>query len=395
MENEGSEDEHHTFHRPHQDHSWRVAVIANVKGQETLPNHKTEGASQDEPEDAGVDSFEHPETIEAICQIIASDGHTAAFLPAGPDLPIELRAFSPHICFNIAEGVKGDSREAQVPALLELMNIPYTGSRLLANAIALDKTMTKHVWRDCGLPTGVFQEFTYPTQELFADLHFPLFVKPAREGSSMGISSHSIVADEAMLRRQVEWVLRRYKQPALVEEYLSGREFTVAVLGRSDARRVSFHPELYGEDGFHRFMVQEIETPSSATPRVYSLHLKKLDYDMPGSAQFLLPAPISEELSLDLHRLAIRAHMAVGALDFSRVDLRLDRLGRPCLIEINTLPGLVPGFSDFYTISERSGLNYHDLILEILYLGASRFGLLEARFPIPVPVRSRRMAYTH
>ena len=133
-------------------------------------------------------------------------------------------------------------------------------------------------------------------------------------------------------------------------------------------------------------MVQEIVTDGSVTPSVYSLDLKKLDYDEPGSARFLLPAPISDELALELHRLAIRAHLAIGALDISRVDLRMNRFGKPCLMEINTLPGLVPGFSDLFTISEKSGLSYNDLILEILYLGASRYGLLASQPGVPVAV---------
>jgi D-alanine-D-alanine ligase len=382
MEAEGSEDDQHIFLHPRPVRPWRVAVIANVKGETAL----TQFSSKDAPGDAGVDSFENPETIEAICQIIAAEGHTAAFFQAGPGLPAALCEFSPDICFNIAEGVSGDAREAQVPALLEMLNIPYTGSRVLTNAIALDKTMTKRVWRDNGLPTGAFQEFTQPDQRLQEDLQFPLFVKPAREGSSMGISSRSIVQDERDLRRQVDWVIRSYKEPALVEEYLSGREFTVAVLGRPDARLASFQPSRYREDGFFRFVVQEIVTDGSVTPSVYSLDLKKLDYDEPGSARFLLPAPISDELALELHRLAIRAHLAIGALDISRVDLRMNRFGKPCLMEINTLPGLVPGFSDLFTISEKSGLSYNDLILEILYLGASRYGLLASQPGVPVAV---------
>lgn len=376
MKNRSSTPNQHDHQRALPALHWRVAVIANVKAEQSIVRTLQEQAVNELPEDAGVDSFEYPETIEAICQIIGSEGHTTAFLPAGPGLPAELSTFSPHICFNIAEGISGDARESQVPALLELLNIPYTGSRILANAISLDKTMTKHVWRDHGLPTGDFQEFTDPEQSIPANVEFPLFVKPAHEGTSMGISSCSIVHDKAELYNQVEYIIHKYKQPALVEEYLSGREFTVAVLGRRDAPQVSFHPELYGENGFHRFLVQEIETVNSNTPNVYSLQLKKLDYDEPGSARFLLPAPISEDFALELHNLAIRAHQAIGALDYSRVDLRLNRLGQPCLMEINTLPGLVPGFSDMFTISERSGLSYHDLILEILYLGASRFGLL-------------------
>ena len=376
MKSEISTEDQHIYRHHRPGFHWRVAVIANVKGEKTISSSALVQTSNDMPEDAGIDSFEHPETVEAICQIIASEGHTTAFLPAGPGLPAHLSTFSPHICFNIAEGISGDAREAQVPALLELLNIPYTGSRIVANAISLDKVMAKHIWRDLGLPTGAFQEFTDPEQLLHANMDFPLFVKPAREGSSMGISSRSIVQDEAELRTQVAYIISKYRQPALVEEYLSGREFTVAILGRPDAPKVSFHPELYGENGFHRFLIQEIETTNSNTPHIYSLQLKKLDYGEPGSARFLIPAPISEDLALEHHHLAVRAHQAIGALDYSRVDLRLNRLGQPCLMEINTLPGLVPGFSDLFTISERSGLSYHDLILEILYLGASRFGLL-------------------
>jgi D-alanine-D-alanine ligase len=391
MEAEESEDDQHIYPRTHLERSWRVAVIANLKGETDFTQPGLDHAQQDVPEDASVDSFEKPETIDAVCKIIASDGHTAAFLPAGATLPAALHDFSPHICFNLSEGIRGEAREAQVPALLEMLNIPYTGSRVMANAISLDKTITKRIWRDCGLPTGAFQEFTRSDQALQSDMHFPLFVKPAREGTSMGISAKSLVHDETELRRQVDCVLRGYHQPALVEEYLCGREFTVGVLGRPGVRQACLRPELYGEDGFYRFVVQEIETSNSATPGVYSFTLKKLDYDVPGSARFLLPAPISDEFALELHRLAIRAHQAIGSLDLSRVDLRLNRDGQPCLIEINTLPGLVPGFSDLSTMSEASGLSYHDLILEILYLGASRFGLLAAQPGIPVSLQKNKV----
>ena len=129
---------------------WRVAVIANVKGEGVLPI--------DAPADAGAE-FDRRETIQAIQAAIESDGHTTQFLPADANLPIALGEFRPDMCFNIAEGIMGDGREAQVPALLEMLRIPYTASRVLANAVALDKTMTKRIWRDNGLPTASFQEF--------------------------------------------------------------------------------------------------------------------------------------------------------------------------------------------------------------------------------------------
>ena len=381
-EEETSEGDQPPPSKPHPARPWRVAVIANLK--------EADPFSPDAPGDAGAE-FDKPETIQAIRDVIESDGHTTVFLQANTNLPNALRDFCPDICFNIAEGQGGDAREAQVPALLEMMSIPYTASRVLANAISLDKTMTKRIWRDCGLLTAPFQELITGREPLQADMNFPLFVKPSREGTGMGTSLKSIVHDELELRRQAAWVIREYKQPALVEEYLSGREFTMGVLGRTDARCYSRRPELYGADGFHRFLVQEIDTSHSATPGVYGLKLKKLDYDVPGSADFIIPARISEVLAQQLQQLAVQAHQAIGALDVSRVDIRLDREGKPRLIEINTLPGMSPGFSDLAVIAERGGLIYRDLILEILYLGASRFGLLAAQENFSIPVRRREM----
>ena len=207
---------------------WRVAVIANVKGETSLPIHS--------PQDAGAE-FDRKETIQAIQAAIESDGHSTIFLQADASLPFKLSETCPDICFNIAEGAGGDAREAQVPALLEMLHIPYTASRVLANALALDKTMTKHIWSVAGLPTALFQEFSQADDPLDEHMTYPMFVKPAREGTGMGMGSESIVYDEAQLRRRVAWVIKEYAQPALVEEYLPGREFTVAVLGRRQAQQ--------------------------------------------------------------------------------------------------------------------------------------------------------------
>lgn len=352
---------------PHPARPWRVAVVANVKGGNT-PNDRA-------PADAGAE-FDKPETIQAIQQAIDSDFHTTIFLNADSSLPMSLREVLPDICFNIAEGLGGDAREAQVPALLEMLNIPYTASRVLANAIGLDKTMTKKIWRDDGLPTAQFQEFASSYEPLDTRLKFPLFVKPAREGTGMGMDAGSIVYTLDALKGRVQWVLETYQQPALVEEYLPGREFTVVVLGRADAATYSSHPEWYSADGFVRLPVEEVDSSDSATPGVYGNFAKTLHQGDAGIPGFLCPAPIPAELSRELQNLAIRAHLAIGALDVSRVDIRMDADNQPRLIEINTLPGLTPEFSDLCVISKAAGISYNELILEILYLGASRNGLL-------------------
>lgn len=364
---------------------WRVAVIANVKGETPLP--------LDAPADAGAE-FDRRETIDALMAAIASDGHEVFFLSADPSLPFTLKDVQPDICFNIAEGIIGDGREAQVPALLEMLHIPYTASRVLANAVALDKTMTKRIWHNMGLPTAAFQEFITGHEQLSPELRFPMFVKPSREGTGMGMDGGAIVHNENELRSRVAWVIDSYKQPALVEEYLTGREFTIGVLGRPDAPLYTHRPELYEANGFHRFPVLEIDNSVSITPGVYGHIAKTLHNGDNGVPGFLCPADVDADLANTLHTLAVQAHMAIGSLDVSRVDFRMDSDGQPRLLEINTLPGLTPDFSDLCVISRAEGITYRELVLEILYLGASRWGLMPANgaqaftAPIQVPAYS-------
>jgi len=364
---------------------WRVAVIANVKGETPLP--------LDAPADAGAE-FDRRETIDALMAAIASDGHEVFFLSADPSLPFTLQDVRPDICFNIAEGIIGDGREAQVPALLEMLHIPYTASRVLANAVALDKTMTKRIWHNMGLPTAAFQEFITGHEQLSPELRFPMFVKPSREGTGMGMDGGAIVHNENELRSRVAWVIDSYKQPALVEEYLTGREFTIGVLGRPDAPLYTHRPELYEANGFHRFPVLEIDNSVSVTPGVYGHIAKTLHNGDNGVPGFLCPADVDADLANTLHTLAVQAHMAIGSLDVSRVDFRMDSDGQPRLLEINTLPGLTPDFSDLCVISRAEGITYRELVLEILYLGASRWGLMPANgaqafsAPIQVPAYS-------
>jgi D-alanine-D-alanine ligase len=346
-----------------------VAVIANIKdeGQPLPPGV---------PADAFAD-FDHIETINEMRAAIETDGHTTTFLHADATLPRELGRYKPDICFNMAEGLGGDAREAQVPALLEMLRIPYTASRVQTNAISLDKTLTKRIWRDRRLPVAPFQEFILGDESLRPDLNFPLFVKPAREGTGMGVDARAVVSDEAELREQVHRVIERYNQPALVETFLPGREFTVGVLGRRDAVASSRHPEWYEKDGFHRFPILELDSSRSVTPNIYSQQAKSMSIGQEGAPDYICPAILDPELDRKLQYFARRAHTLLGALDVSRTDVRLDAEGNPRLMEINTLPGLTKGYSDLCLQAAAEGMSYEDLILEILYLGAGRWGLLE------------------
>jgi len=350
---------------------WRVAVLANIKD-ENQP--RPEGV----PPDAFAD-FDHIETIQSIQKAIETDGHETKFIMADENLPSELKEYQPDICFNIAEGLGGDAREAQVPALLEMLRIPYTGSRVLTNGIALDKTLTKRIWRDRSLPVAPFQEFIYGDEHLRAELKFPLFVKPAREGTGMGVDMKALVESKSELFERIHYIIDSYKQPALVEVYLPGREFTVGQLGYRDAKRFSRHPEWYDKDSFHRLPILELQTEKSATPGIYSHAAKAQQLGEVGAPEYLCPADVEPALEKKLHHLALRGHNLIFATDISRVDFRLDAQGNPCLIEINPLPGLTPGYRDLCLQAAAEGISYEDLILEILYLAAGRWGLIEAR----------------
>jgi D-alanine-D-alanine ligase len=350
---------------------WKVAVLANIKDDnEELPTGV--------PPDAFAD-FDSIETIQAIREAIENDGHDSQFLMADENLPFTLRDYAPDICFNLAEGLGGDAREAQIPALLELFKIPYTGSRVLTNGISLDKTLTKRIWRDRRLPVASFQEFTTGEEPLRPELVFPLFVKPAREGTGMGVDTKAIVNNEKELRERTKWVIEEYRQPALVEDYLSGREFTVGILGRSDSKLYSRNPDWYEKDGFLRLPVLELDNSRSITPNIYGRAAKAKRVNEKGAPGYFCPADIEPEMSKKLQHLAWRAHTLLGALDVSRTDIRLDEKDNPRLMEINTLPGLTIDYSDLCLQAKAFGIPYNDLILEILYLGASRWNLLEPR----------------
>lgn len=346
--------------------NWRVALIANLKD-DYQPD-------SDDPPDAGAE-FDRIETILSLSNAIKSAGHQVHFLQADKSLPQAILKYKPDICFNIAEGMQGDSREAQVPALCELMGIPYTASRILSNAISLDKTMTKRVWKEHGLPTAPFQEVSGVEDLKDFNLSFPVFAKPAREGTGMGIDETSYIENREQLEERVSWLLETYRQPVLIEEFLPGREFTVGFIGNPGSPASRRNPSLYDQDGYHWFPVLEIGLAKSVSPTVYGHDAKAIDIGAEGAPDYLCPADISEELVMELVSLTRKAAEALHACDVSRVDFRMGADGKPYLLEINTLPGLNPAISDICIMANAEGMEYNTLITEILYLAAERHGM--------------------
>lgn len=343
---------------------WRVALLYNLK--QNIPLDPTA------PPDA-LAEYDSIETIQAIEDALWAEGHQVIPLEGDETLLDMIRQVAPNICFNIAEGLRGDARESQVPALLEMLGIPHTGSKVLAHALSLDKAAAKRIWRDVGLPTAPFQVFHREDEPLDRQLAFPLFVKPVREGTGMGINGHSIVYDEVALRQQVHWVIQTYRQPALVESYLPGREFTVGLIGNTLAPGEQRWNSLYDERGFHLFRVLEIDARVGTGQGLYNAAAKSYVPGEEGAPLYLCPADIPAALEAEMKKLAVAAFEAIGALDVSRVDFRLGHDGRPYLLEINTLPGLNPIVSDLCIMARAEGMCYTDLINEILYLAADRY----------------------
>lgn len=343
---------------------WRIALVANLKD-----NFKPKPW---DPLDAGAE-FDRWETIESIAQALESEGHWVHFCEADYTLPEALSNLRPHIVFNIAEGISGDGREAQIPALCELMEIPYTGSRVVTQAISLDKTQTKRIWQNLGLPTSPFIEIAHLDELIGLDLPYPQFVKPAREGTGMGVDNGAVIHNKTDLMERVEWVLKTYRQPALVEAFLPGREFTVGFIGNPTPPERRRKPHLYDLDGYHWFPILEIETSTSVSPGIYSHDSKSIEIGEIGAPAYLCPADIPETLRVHLLELTDRAALAIGVSDVSRVDFRLGADGEPYLLEINTLPGLNPSISDLCIMAEAEQLPYEDLINEILFLAAERY----------------------
>jgi D-alanine-D-alanine ligase len=329
------------------------------------------------PEDYWAD-LDSEHTVEAIADALRQGGHRVTFLEGDATLCDRLRDVQPDICFNICEGHFGDSREAHVPAILEMLRIPYTGSKVLTLALALDKPMTKRVLTFHDLPTPPFQVFERSDEPQDPQLSFPLFVKPGGQGTGMGISAQSIVHSRARLRTQVERLLEAYREPVLVEQYISGRDLTVGVVGNLHppvAWRTPEDEEVPRVARGLRFLPPlEIELGAYAEEegRVYTGRAK---VELADKLTYVCPAPLEESQVEELNWLAAVTFRVTGCVDVARIDFRLDEADgeKPYILEINPLPGLSPGTSDLVIEADAAGISHTELINLILDTALQRY----------------------
>ncbi|MAS35034.1 MAG: hypothetical protein CL610_13575 [Anaerolineaceae bacterium] len=360
----------------------RIAVLANLK--KNAPHW--EGMSPDQ-----WDDLDSPKTTDALVKALHANGHEAEFFE-GSILPphnlIEkLESFKPDLCFNITESHFGNSRESQIPAVLEMLRIPYTASQIMTLALSLDKPMTKRLLMYHGLPTAEFQVFERVDDPIDLDLldekdelRFPMFVKPSREGTGMGVSAASIVRTVAQLRDQIADQLERYNQPILCERYIKGREVTVGVIGNLKpvaARRLNERtaPTTLPES---LTFLPPLEVDTQAYPASEAgLYTNRVKVELAEDFHYLCPAPLEPDLLNQLNGLTAAVFRVMGCYDVARVDFRLDEdnNNQPYILEINPLPGLNPGYSDICIEANALGWTYEYLVGKIVDLAAERYGL--------------------
>lgn len=292
-------------------------------------------------------------TIDAVAAALEPLGPVTR-LPADRSFPHRLAAADLDLVFNMAEGLDGPSREAHVPAICEFLGVRYTGSDPAALLLGLHKGLAKERFAASSIPTAPFRVVERPTDVHTIDLAFPVFVKPIHEGSSKGIGVANFCRDSGALTERTRDLLERYEQPVLVEEFLPGEEYTVAILGTGDAARCLPVVGLRFE-----------ALPADAVP-VYGYEAKWV-WDQPERPLdiFTCPAPLAPDALAAVEQTALAAYRALGCRDWGRVDVRCDARGIPNVVEVNPLPGIIPdpaANSCFPKAARAAGMDYDTLI---------------------------------
>jgi D-alanine-D-alanine ligase len=297
--------------------------------------------------------FDSKVTIDAIAGALEGMGFEVSRVGHVRNLVSRLAAGERFdLVFNIAEGLHGYAREAQVPALLDAYDIPYTFSDPLVLSLCLHKAMCKHVVRDCGIATPDFAVVEDAAQARGLSLPFPVFAKPVAEGTSKGVSAASKAENPKELERSCARLLKEFSQPVLVEAYLPGREFTVGLAGTGSRTKV--------------LGVMEVLLLAEAEQEAYSYHNKE-HYE--NLVRYRLADDAKARASAEL---AVAAWKALNCRDGGRVDVKLDACGKPGFIEVNPLPGLNPERSDLPILCGLAGLAYRDLLEMIVQSALER-----------------------
>lgn len=309
-------------------------------------------------EEAIKEDEQKQKTVEEI-QKILSTKYDCISLIAGENIIEELKAEKVDLVFNLCNGIKGDSKLAQIPALLEFAGIPYTGSSVLGHAIAINKICAAEIFKAANIPTPDFVPI-YSLKDLEdLKIKFPILIKPNDEGSSRGIHQDSLVFNMEDLRKKLEEELKIYNPPIMLNEYIEGREFSIGIIGNNE--------------DIMALPIQEVDLSNLPNNllKFYSFEVKSYYKD---KTIYHIPADLNVEEKRLLESTAIKAYKALRLKDYGRVDIILKN-GIPYVLEINSLPGLMKGKSALYRITETTGLGYENLVLKIVETTIKRYNL--------------------
>lgn len=309
--------------------------------------------------------YDPPHTIELIKHGIEATGHEYVFVEADQNFAENIKKAKPDIVFNRAEGLRGDSRESHVPAILEMLKIPYVGSNVLTTAISLNKAWTKKVLTYHGIltPTFFVCENLMDSQKIRKG--FPYILKPNEEGSSIGITEENLVYDILQLQTKLKQMLNEYEQPILVEQFIQGREFSTGLLGRPDQ-----DPEI----------LSILEIDFAKFPEVGGVYGQRAKTVLDSLDHYICPAKIPEQLQKMLEQASVDIWYALDVKDFARIDFRLNKEGKLFFLEINPLPGMdfdteENDLSFYPYMAMNSGYSYDILVGRLLESACSRYGL--------------------
>ncbi len=297
--------------------------------------------------------FDKQETVDALDEALVKMGHQTEQVGNAFQV-IEALASGKHwdLVFNIAEGLYGDGRESVIPAILDQYKIPYVFSGPVIMGLSLNKHLTKLVVKSAGVPVSPGMLISTISEIENCHLEYPLFVKPVSEGTGKGITSKSLVHSKDELRTMAEWILTRFNQPALVEEYLPGREFTVGIVGSGNEAIVIGGMEVICADNLP-----------------YSVEVKE------NYQQYCKYKPLDKDIEGECSEVALNSWKALGAVDAGRVDLKADKNGKICFIEANPLAGLNPVHSDLPILARMYGIDYQKLLEMIMKSARKRLNL--------------------
>lgn len=323
---------------------------------------KAPAGESGDPWNEESEEYDPPETIDALKSELKRLGHQVVELGGGRQFLESILCSDVDLVFNIAEGRgRCRSREAQVPAVLEMLGLPYVGSDPLTLALCLDKPSAKQIAQAGGIPTPGFQVIdTVDDLSLFGPfpLDFPVIVKPAYEGSSKGIHEGSRVNGLTGLRERVGQVIETYRQPALVEQFIAGTEVTVGVVGGGP-------PQIVG-------VMEVVPRDGSGENFMYTLDVKR---NWRQRVSYRCPPRLPASCIKELETMALTLFRVLGCRDMARFDCRVDRAYRPYFIEANPLPGLSPEYGDLSIMGNLTGWDYPRIVRTILDSALNRHGL--------------------